>query len=192
MKLLEEKIVKEGRTLGDHILKVDHFLNHQLDIDLLNAIGKAFKERFKEERITKILTAEVSGIAVAAITAQHFKVPVVFAKKTESLNLDKETFEGHVYSYTKEKHYKIRVSKNYLLPDDRVLIIDDFLAKGEAIKGLWEIVESAGAYLVGAGVVIEKYFQGGGNRLREKGLNVQALASITSLKNGQITFLENQ
>nr|WP_303649952.1 xanthine phosphoribosyltransferase [Desulfobotulus pelophilus] len=187
--MLTDKIIKEGRIIGDHILKVDHFLNHQLDVPLLNAIGKAFKEIFQNESITKILTAEVSGIAIAAITAQYFDVPVVFAKKTESLNLDKETYEGNVYSYTRQRQYKFRVSKHYLPASDRVLIIDDFLAKGEAIRGLCEIVESAGATLVGAGVVIEKHFQGGGDKLRAQGLNIQALASIASMKEGTITFL---
>lgn len=190
MELLKEKILKEGRVIGEHILKVDHFLNHQLDVSLLNAIGRAFKERFGGEEVTKILTAEVSGIAIAAITAQYFDVPVVFARKTSSLNLDKETYEGSVYSYTKQQLYKFRVSRHYLPENEKVLIIDDFLANGEAIKGLCEIVASARATLVGAGVVIEKHFQGGGNKLREKGLNVQALVSIASLTKGQITFLQ--
>ncbi len=188
MKALHEKILNEGRVIGDHILKVDHFLNHQLDVALLNDMGKAFYDLFKEEKVTKILTAEVSGIAIAAFTGTYFKVPVVFAKKTESLNLDNETYEGSVYSYTKQKHYKIRVSKNYLTSDDHVLLIDDFLANGEALKGLEEIVVAAGATLVGAGVVIEKCFQEGGKKLRENGMNVKALASIESMKNGKIEF----
>jgi len=188
LRLLEERIVQEGRVIGDHILKVDSFLNHQLDIALLCEMGKAFKELFSDKHVTKILTAEVSGIAIAAIAGQFFNVPVVFAKKTESLNLDKETFEGSVYSYTKEKHFKIRVSKNYLSSEDCVLIIDDFLANGEAIKGLNEIVLAAGATLVGAGVAIEKCFQVGGTMLREQGIDVRALASIDSLTDGKIQF----
>lgn len=188
MKKLEERILTEGRVLDHNILKVDRFLNHQLDVELLSEIGQAFYEMFKEEKITKILTAEVSGIAIATMTGFHFKVPVLFAKKTESLNLDKDTYEGSVYSYTKQKHYRIRVSKNYLQKEDRILIVDDFLANGEAIKGLKEIVDASGATLVAAGVVIEKYFQEGGRKLRENGMDVRALASIESIEDGKIIF----
>lgn len=188
MELLKRKILEKGTVKEGNILKVDSFLNHQLDIDLLNEIGKEFKERFAGEKITKILTAEVSGIAIAAITAQYFHVPVVFAKKTESKNLDKETFEGNVYSYTKGKQYKIRVSKKYLEKGENILIIDDFLANGQAILGLMEIVDAAEANLVGAGIVIEKGFQEGGELLRNKGVNIQSLAIVDKLKENKIVF----
>ncbi len=188
MKLLQERILTDGRILGNNILKVDQFLNHQLDVELLSEIGKEFYEMFKDQNITKILTAEVSGIAIATMAGFHFKVPVLFAKKTESLNLDRETYEGNVYSYTKRKQFKIRVSKKYLHKEDRVLILDDFLANGEAIKGLEEIVTASGATLVASGVVIEKCFQEGGRKLRESGMDVRALASIQSIENGEIVF----
>lgn len=185
---LKTKIIEEGRVLGSSVLKVDSFLNHQLDVAFLNEIGKEFKEVFKDKEITKILTAEVSGIAIAAIAGLHFQVPVVFAKKTQSLNLDKDTYEGEVYSYTKEQHFKIRVSRRYLDKEDKVLILDDFLANGEALKGLREIVEASGATLQGAGVVIEKGFQKGGDQLRAEGMDIRALATISSMEEGNITF----
>ena len=188
MQLLKKKILKEGRVLEGNILKVDSFLNHQIDIELLNEIGKEFKQRFQEKNITKILTLEASGIAIAVIAAQYFNVPVVFAKKTESKNLDKEVFEGSVYSYTKAQHYKIRVSKKYINKEDNILIIDDFLANGQAILGLKEIVDAASANLVGAGIVIEKGFQTGGSLLREAGINVESLAIIDSLEKNEIIF----
>ncbi len=189
MQLLKEKILKDGRVLDGNILKVDSFLNHQLDIDLLNEIGKEFKRRFQDKNITKILTVEASGIAIAVIAAQYFNVPVVFAKKTESKNLDKEVFEGSVYSYTKAKHYKIRVSKRYIGKEDNILILDDFLANGQAILGLKEIVDAAEAKLVGAGIVIEKGFQKGGSMLRESGINIESLAIIDSMED-KIVFRE--
>lgn len=188
MKLLKEKILKEGRVLEGNILKVDSFLNHQLDIELLNEMGKEFKKRFPDKAITKILTVEASGIAIAAISAQYFNVPVVFAKKTESKNLDKEVYEGSVYSYTKAKHYKIMVSKRYISSEDNILIIDDFLANGQAILGLKEIIDAASAKLVGAGIVIEKGFQEGGRMLREAGINIESLAIIESMGKDGINF----
>lgn len=188
MDKLKAKIIEEGRVLGSSILKVDSFLNHQLDVAFLNEIGKEFKEVFKDKEVTKILTAEVSGIAIAALAGLHFNVPVVFAKKSQSLNLDKDTYEGEVYSYTKEQHFKIRVSRQYLSKEDKVLILDDFLANGEALKGLKEIVEASGAMLQGAGVVIEKGFQRGGDKLREEGMEIRALATIVSMEDGKITF----
>ena len=188
MDLLKKKILEDGLILGDNILKVDSFLNHQLDVALLNEIGKEFKEVFKDEKVTKILTAEVSGIAIAAIAAQYFNVPVVFAKKTQSKNLDKDTYEGSVYSYTKATQFKIRVSKRYLSSDDNVLILDDFLANGEALKGLKEIVDASGAKLVGAGVVIEKGFQEGGKKLRDENVKIHSLATIRSMDKGNIVF----
>lgn len=188
VKLLKEKILKEGRVLEGNILKVDSFLNHQLDIELLNEMGKEFKRRFQDKDITKILTVEASGIAIAAIAAQYFNVPVVFAKKTESKNLDKEVYEGSVYSYTKAKHYKIMVSKRYISREDNILIIDDFLANGQAILGLKEIIDAASATLVGAGIVIEKGFQEGGRLLREAGINIESLAIIESMGKDGINF----
>jgi len=188
VELLKEKILKEGRVLEGNILKVDSFLNHQLDIELLNEMGKEFRRRFQDKTITKILTVEASGIAIAAIAAQYFKVPVVFAKKTESKNLDKEVYEGSVYSYTKAKHYKIMVSKRYIGKEDNILIIDDFLANGQAILGLKEIIDAASARLVGAGIVIEKGFQEGGSLLRKSGLHIESLAIIDSMSRDSILF----
>lgn len=190
MELLKQKILREGRVENGDILKVDSFLNHQLDIGLLNEIGKEFKKRFAEENINKILTIEASGIAIACIAAQYFHVPVVFAKKTESRNLDKETYESNVYSYTKEKNYKIRVSKRYIDKKDNILILDDFLANGKALLGLKDIIEQANANLVGAGIVIEKGFQKGGDLLRNDGVRVDSLVIIDSLENGHIEFRE--
>lgn len=190
VKLLKEKILKEGRVLNGNILKVDSFLNHQLDVEFLNELGKEFKRRFQDKEITKILTIEASGIAIAAIAAQYFKVPVVFAKKTESKNLDKEIYEGNVYSYTKDKQYKIMVSKRYISSRDNILIIDDFLANGQAILGLKEIVDAASAKLVGVGIVIEKGFQKGGSLLRDSGINIESLAIIDSMDAEGIRFRE--
>lgn len=190
MKALEDKIRTEGTVEEGGILKVDSFLNHQLDVAFLNELGKEFKKRFASKKITKILTIEASGIAIASIVAQHFDVPVLFAKKTESKNLDKETYEADVYSYTKGRTYKIKVSKKFLNPDDHILAIDDFLAKGEAALGLANIVEQSGATLEGIGIVIEKGFQKGGDKLREEGINVQSLSIIDSLDNCQVKFRE--
>lgn len=188
MELLEEKIRKEARLLDGNIIKVDNFLNHQVDVKLLNEIGKEFKNRFSEIKVDKILTAEVSGIAIAAIVAQYFNVPMVFARKTESKNLDKDKYESEVYSYTKGKIYKIMVSKRYLRENENILIIDDFLANGKAVEGLIDIVDKAKCNLVGIGIVIEKGFQDGGKNLRNKGVNLESLAIIDSIKDGQIEF----
>lgn len=192
MKSLEEKIIKEGLVKGNDILKVDNFLNHQIDIEFLNQIGQEFKNRFNDEKVTKILTIEASGIAIAAITAQYFHVPVVFAKKVESRNLDEDTYTSEVYSFTREKSYKIRVSKRYINKSDRILIIDDFLAQGRAALGLRNIVEQSGAKLVGVGVVIEKGFQQGGRILRSQDVRVESLAIVESMQEGQILFKINQ
>lgn len=188
MQLLKQRIIAEGRVEQEGVLKVDSFLNHQIDVKLFNEIGKEFKERFKDEKITKILTIEASGIGIACIAAQYFNVPVVFAKKSESKNLDKDTFESEVYSFTKDKNYKIRVSKRYIKPEDRVLIIDDFLANGNAILGLKGIVDKAEATLVGVGIVIEKGFQDGGKLIRGMGIKVNSLAVIKSMSDGKIEF----
>jgi len=188
MQKLKEKILREGRVQGDHILKVDNFLNHQVDVDFLNEIGQEFAKRFTDAGITKILTIEASGIAVAAITAQYFRVPVVFAKKAQSKNLDQDVYRSQVFSFTKDQTYQIMVSSKYLEQEDRVLIIDDFLANSQAALGLKDIVEQSGAELVGIGIVIEKGFQPGGQILREAGIRVESLAVIQSMVEGQIVF----
>lgn len=190
MKALEDKIRREGNIEKGGILKVDSFLNHQLDVAFLNVLGKEFKRLFNSEKITKILTIEASGIAIASIVAQHFNVPVLFAKKMDSKNLDKETYEADVYSYTKGKTYKIKVSKKFLTPEDHVLAIDDFLANGEAALGLVDIIKQSGATLEGIGIVIEKGFQKGGDRLRSEGINVKSLAIIDELNDHEIKFRE--
>ncbi|MCT4564246.1 MAG: xanthine phosphoribosyltransferase [Maledivibacter sp.] len=188
MKLLEEKIIKEGRVVNNDVLKVDNFLNHQLDIKFLNEIGKEFKEIFKDKKVDKILTVEASGIAIACITAGYFDVPVVFAKKTQSKNLDEDTYESEVYSFTKDKTYKIRVSKRYIEKGENILILDDFLANGRAVLGLKDLVEQAEANIVGVGIVIEKGFQEGGKILRDIGINLKSLAIIESMEDGSVKF----
>lgn len=188
MDILKQRILTDGEVLEGSIIKVDSFLNHQVDTDLLNQVGKEFKARFRDEKIDKILTAEVSGIAIASIAAQYFDVPMVFAKKTESKNLDLDTYEADVYSYTKGKTYKMMVSKRYLREGENILIIDDLLANGEAAQGLIDIVEKAKANLVGVGVVIEKGFQTGGNGLREKGIKLESLAIIDFMDKEKLEF----
>lgn len=189
MEKLKEKILTEGRISGNDILKVDSFLNHQLDIAFLNEIGKEFSKRFEGQKIDKILTIEASGIAIASIASQHFgNVPVVFAKKVESKNLDKDVYESEVYSFTKAKNYTIRVSKRYLNKGENILVLDDFLANGRAAIGLNELVEKAQANLVGVGIVIEKGFQDGAKLLDEKNINLQSLVVLESIENGQIKF----
>ena len=178
MEYLKRKILKEGEIREGGILKVDSFLNHQIDIDCLNEIGKEFKKRLSDREVTKILTVESSGIAVAVIAAQYFNVPVIFAKKHEGRNLDTEVYESEVYSYTKDKNYKIRVSKKYISEGDKILIIDDFLARGSAATGLVNIVEEAGATVSGVGIVIEKAFQEGGQKLRERNVNLHSLVRV--------------
>ena len=192
MKALEEKILKDGQVRPGHILKVDSFLNHQMDIAFINEIGKEFKRLFADKPVTKILTVEASGIGIACITAQYFGVPVVFAKKAQSLNLDGSLYTAKVQSYTHNRVYDVILSKKFLSANDHVLIIDDFLANGKAIFGLSELVRQAGAELVGAGVVIEKGFQEGGKRLREMGIDLHSLAIVESMDPaaGTITFRE--
>lgn len=189
MELLKDKIRQDGRVREGNILKVDSFLNHQMDIKLLNEIGKEFKRRFEDEKIDKILTIEASGIGIAAIVAQYFDyVPVVFAKKTESLNLDKELYEVKVHSFTKNKEYSVRVGKRFLNKGENILVIDDFLAKGCASKGLIELVNQAEANLAGIGIVIEKGFQEGRSVLESLGARVESLAIIDSIDNGEVKF----
>lgn len=189
MELLKKRILKDGIVIKDRILKVDSFLNHQMDIELFNEIGKEFKNRFKHKNITKILTIEASGIGIACIAAQHFNnVPVIFAKKYSATNLDKDAYEAEVYSFTKEESYKIRVSKKYINSEDRILIIDDFLASGSAALGLIDIIRQAEAEVCGIGIVIEKYFQGGRKMIEECGVELESLAIIEDMKNNIVTF----
>lgn len=188
MELLKQRIINDGTIRGEDVIKVDSFLNHQIDIELLNAIGKEFKERFKNKNIDKILTIEASGIAIAVIAAQYFNVPVLFAKKTESKNLDADTYESSVYSYTKDKTYTIRVSKRYFNDGENILIIDDFLAKGKAAEGLIDIINKAKCNVVGVGIVIEKGFQNGGDNIRNQGIKLESLAIVESIENGKIVF----
>lgn len=188
MQKLKEKIQQEARVLSNDILKVDNFLNHQVDINFLNEIGNEFARRFADCKVTKILTIEASGIAIAAITAQYFDVPIVFAKKNESRNINEDIYKSEVFSFTKERSYQIIVARSYLNENDCVLIIDDFLANGRAVMGLKDIVEQAGAKLVGVGIVIEKGFQNGGRILRDAGIRLESLAVVEEMKDGKIIF----
>ena len=188
MKLLEEKILSEGKVLPGNILKVDHFLNHQIDVDLLMEMGRDFYDHFKGKEITKILTLEVSGIAVAFAAATYFKVPVVFAKKTTSLTLGEDVYTSNVYSHTKQMAYDIKVNKEFLKADDKVLIFDDFLANGKALDGLVDLCMQSGAQVQGIGIAIEKVFQKGGERYREKGFDLYSQAMIKEFKEDTVTF----
>lgn len=188
MKGLEEKILREGVVLPNNVLKVDRFLNHQIDPELMMEIGKEFARRFRKDRITKILTIESSGIAPAVMTGLVMQVPVIFARKKKSLTMVDELFTTTVFSYTKRQEQEISVSKKFLSPHDRVLVIDDFLANGEAALGLADIVETSGADLAGIGIVIEKAFQRGGDRIRAKGIRVESLASVESLEHNRVMF----
>ncbi len=189
MQLLKDRILKDGIVKEGNVLKVDSFLNHQMDISLFEEIGKEFKKRFEGESINKILTIEASGIGIACIAARYFNVPVVFAKKSKTKNIAGDVYTSRVESFTHGRIYDIMVSKDFLNSGDRVLLIDDFLANGCALEGLAELVRSAGATLVGAGIVIEKGFQRGGDLLRSKGVRVESLAIIDRMdESGSITF----
>lgn len=181
MKLLEDRILKDGHIGADNVLKVDSFLNHQIDVSFVCELGKEFYRLFKDENITKILTIEASGIGIACLAAQYFGVPVVFAKKTKTINIYSDTYNATVHSYTHKKDYDIVVSKEFLSKEDNVLIIDDFLAKGSALTALFMLIEKAGAKTAGAGIVIEKAYQGGGNLVRDMGIRVESLAKIKSI-----------
>lgn len=181
MKLLEDRILKDGHIGADNVLKVDSFLNHQIDVNFVCELGKEFYRLFKDENITKILTIEASGIGIACLVAQYFGVPVVFAKKTKTINIYSDTYNATVHSYTHKKDYDIVVSKEFLSKEDNVLIIDDFLAKGSALTALLMLIEKAGAKTAGAGIVIEKAYQGGGNLVRDMGIRVESLAKIKSI-----------
>ncbi len=190
MKALKERIIADGVAIGTEIVKVDSFLNHQIDVALLDEIGQEFAKRFEGCGVTKILTVEASGIAIACMAARHMgNVPVLFAKKTSPNTMTEEFYGAEVKSFTKGTTSIVRVSKKYLNKGDKVLILDDFLAHGEAAIGMAELVVQAGAELVGVGAVIEKQFQGGGKRLRERGCRVESLAVIESIRDGKINFL---
>ena len=191
MDMLKQRIISDGVILGTDILKVDRFLNHQVDPFLLREIAIEIKNRYKNTDITKVLTVEASGIAIAAFAALELGVPFVFAKKYNARNLDSDVYEEEVFSFTKQKTFTIRVSKNYIGKEDKVLIVDDFLAKGGALNGLIGITEQAGAKVAGCAIVIEKTFQGGGDEIRSKGYRVESLAKIASITDGKITFEEN-
>lgn len=182
MDLLKERINSEGRILSGDILKVDSFLNHQVDTAFMQQIGKAFKERFEDCEVTKILTIEASGIAVSFATSQFFDfAPVIFAKKGQAANMGPDVYTAPLHSYTRNADFVISVSKQYLNEDDKVLILDDFLANGEALKALISITEQAGCQLVGCGIVIEKAYQPGGESLRKQGYRIESLARIKSM-----------
>ncbi len=189
MEELKTKILEKGSVVSDGVLKVDSFLNHQIDTNLMINIGKEFAKKFKDSNVTRILTLESSGIAPSFIAANELSVPLVFARKRKSLTMTDNLYTSSVHSFTKKETNEIAVSKNFLENGDRVLIIDDFLANGQAALGLINIVEQAGAEVVGVGIVIEKSFQDGRAQLEQKGFRVESLARILSLKNGEVTFL---
>ena len=192
MKLLKDRILKDGVVKPGNILKVDSFLNHQMDITLFDQIGKEFKRRFAKEKINKIVTIEASGIGIACIVARHFNVPVVFAKKSKSINIEGEMYVAEVESFTHKCKNQVIVSKKFLNPEDRVLIIDDFLANGCALQGLISIVNESGASVEGIGIVIEKGFQSGGQIIRNLGYHLESLAIVDAMdaSTGKVTFRE--
>lgn len=189
MKLLEDRILRDGEIYPGDILKVDSFVNHQIDVPFMCELAKEYHRLFSDRKVTKILTIEASGIGIACLTAQVFGVPVLFAKKSRTLNQSSDVYSSTVFSYTHKTENHVTVSKQYLLPTDRVLIIDDFLATGNALFGLTDLCKQAGSEVVGIGTVIEKTYQGGGNKLRELGYDVQSLAMIKSMTDdGKIEF----
>lgn len=192
MRELQERIQREGKVLPGNIIKVDGFLNHRVDTVLMEHIADEFGRYFDMDSVTVILTAEASGIALAAICAQRFKKPMVFAKKAKSDNIEGGLYKSDIYSYTYKKKVTLLVSKEWLTSEDHVLIIDDFMANGEAIRGLCDIVDTAGAQLVGVGCAVEKGFQGGGDRLRASGVNLRSLAIIESAEPGHIVFRDEE
>ena len=188
MELLKERIRRDGKVKGTDVLKVDSFLNHQMDIKLFAEIGREFKRRFADCQINKILTIEASGIGMACIAAQYFRCPVVFAKKSKTRNLSGDLYATEVASFTHGNTNLVVVSKQYLNPEDRVLLIDDFLANGAALEGLMDLVRQAGATLVGAGIAVEKAFQPGGDRIRAEGVRVESLARVKEMSAGKLVF----
>lgn len=192
MQLLEERIRRDGKIREGGVLKVDSFLNHQMDVALFGEIGREFARLFEGQNVTKILTIEASGIGIACIAAQYFNVPVIFAKKNKTKNIAGDVYTSKVESFTHGRVYDIIVAKEFLGPGDKVLLIDDFLANGAALEGLAQLVKDAGAELVGAGIVIEKAFQPGGDRLRAKGLRIEALARVQSMNEETgVTFADD-
>lgn len=191
MELLKKRIQEEGKILPGNIVKVDGFLNHRVDTELMEQIAEEFKKRFDTSKVTLVLTAEASGIALATICARAMGVPMVFAKKAKSDNIEGGLFRSDIFSYTYKKQVTQLVSKEWLHKEDKVLIVDDFLANGEALRGLCEIVEQAGAELVGIGVAIEKGFQGGGDRLRQAGYDLKSLAVIERADENGIVFRDD-
>ena len=193
MNFLEERILKDGIVKEGNVLKVDSFLNHQMDVRLFDQIGAEFKRRFADEKINKILTIEASGIGIACIAARHFDVPVIFAKKSKSINIEGDVYVAEVESFTHKCKNQVIVSKKFLHPEDKVLIIDDFLANGCALQGLISIVKSAGAEVSGIGIAIEKGFQPGGQVIRNLGFHLESLAIVDSMDytTGEIKFREN-
>lgn len=192
MKLLQDRIRREGRVLPGNIVKVDGFLNHRVDTELMTQIADEFAKIFDTENITMVLTAEASGIALATICAQRYGVPMIFAKKAKSDNIEGGLYQSEIFSYTYKKKVALLVAQDWLKPEDKVLIIDDFMAKGYAVHGLIDIVEQAGAQLMGIGIAVEKGFQHGGDDLREKGYNIHSLAIIDKAEPGCIEFREEQ
>ncbi|WP_423802323.1 xanthine phosphoribosyltransferase [Neobacillus sp. SAB-20_R2A] len=188
MRLLQEKIKNDGQVLSDQILKVDSFLNHQIDPELMLEIGKEFAKRFANEGITKIVTIESSGIAPAVMTGLQFNIPVIFARKRKSLTLTEGLITASVHSFTKQETNEISIAQKFLKAEDKVLIIDDFLANGQAALGLIDIVNQSGAEVAGVGIVIEKSFQDGAKMLADQGIRVESLARVASLANGEVTF----
>lgn len=190
MELLEERIRRDGVVKSEGVLKVDGFLNHQMDINLFNEMGKELKRLFADAPINKILTIEASGIGIAAVVAQHFNAPVVFAKKSQSINLDGDVYSTKIQSFTHQRIYDVIVSKKFLNADDHVLLIDDFLANGCALNGLIDLVEDAGATVEGIGIAVEKGFQPGGDDLRRRGYHLESLAIVQSMnpETGEIEF----
>ncbi len=188
MKLLEEKIANEGLAIGTDILKVDMFLNHQMDVELLDEMGKEFAHLFKDCGATKVVTIESSGIAIAVFVAKHLGLPALFAKKAKHKNVGDDVYSANSYSFTHGREYTMVVSKKYLNEGDKILIIDDFMAGGNACNALIDIIDQAHAEVVGIGIAIEKGFQPGGKQLREKGYNVRSLAIVDSMNDGEISF----
>jgi len=193
LNFLEERILKDGIVKEGNVLKVDSFLNHQMDVRLFDQIGEEFKRRFADEKINKILTIEASGIGIACIVARHFDVPVIFAKKSKNINIEGDVYVAEVESFTHKCKNQVIVSKKFLIPEDKVLIIDDFLANGCALQGLISIVKSAGAEVSGIGIAIEKGFQPGGQVIRNLGFHLESLAIVDSMDytTGEIKFREN-
>jgi len=191
MKLLQERIRQEGRVLPGNIIKIDGFMNHRVDVKLMRELAKEFKRLFDLEGLTAVLTIEASGIPLATICADEFDVPMIFAKKAKSDNIEGGLYQSDIFSYTYKRHVKLIMASSWLGPQDKVLIIDDFLANGEALRGLVEIVEQSGAELIGMGVAVEKGFQLGGKKLRERGINLHSLAIIESADENGIVFRED-